>query len=261
MRTLVIAEPGCTAQGDLATMLRQIDMVVAAGANVFKGQWTSSAEKMAARRHASTYQRFYRWLEWPVEWHEQLRARCALRGIEYMSTVYLPEDVATIAPFVSRFKISSFEAMDPECLRANAAHGKPVIISTGLTVDRSVWPSAMALWVLQCTSAYPAPVETLNLSVLRGQEYDGLSDHSDPSFTWVGALAVAAGASIVETHVRLDDCHPQNPDYAVARNPRQLEDYIRHIRFAEAALGDGVKKLEPAELAMLRYRVKSQGGA
>lgn len=260
VRTFVIAEPGCTAQGDLATMLRQIDMVAECGVDAFKGQWTSSAERMVARRHAPAYLRAYRWLEWPAAWHEQLQARCALRGIEYLCTVYLPEDVTTVAPFVSRFKISSFEAMDAEFVRAHFPFKKPIILSIGLTVNWDEIPEPDEDWftgmtVLQCTSAYPCPWDQLNLALLRRPDVDGLSDHSDPKFTWIGAIAVAAGAKVIETHVRLNDCDPANPDYAVARDHAELRDYIAKIRIAELALGDGVKKIEPAERSMLRHRV------
>ena len=92
----------------------------------------------------------------------------------------------------------------------------------------------------------------MNLAALK--QCDGLSDHS--RHRWMGALAVAAGAEIIEAHLRLDDTDPENPDFATAFTPAEFADYVRNIRFAEAALGDGQKRLQDCERPMAEYRVR-----
>jgi sialic acid synthase SpsE len=124
--------------------------------------------------------------------------------------------------------------------------------------------AAIPQWVpgvdfLHCVSAYPTPVEQLNLAVLRETDdhcaiWSGLSDHT--THPLVGALAVAAGARIIEAHLKLDDTDPQNPDAPHARTPTAFADYVRNIRFAKAVMGDGVKRVMPSEAAMLPYRVQ-----
>ena len=257
-KTLVIAEPGCTHQGDLSTMLRLIDTAAECGADVFKNQWTSDAELMAKRRNAADYLPYYRWLQYPVEWHATCAERCKSRGLEYACSIYLPGDAAIVAPYVSILKISAFEQDDRELSKAARATKKRVLCSNGGDERKS--PRWME-W-LHCVSAYPAPLESMNLSVLRkldGREYEeyemysGLSDHSRHVLT--GAVAVGAGASIIEAHFRLEDTDPKNPDYRVAFNPREFSEYIRNIRTAETLMGSGEKKIQDCEREMLRYRV------
>lgn len=252
-RTLVIAEPGCTAEGDFEQMLRLIDAAAECGADVFKAQWTSSAQRMVERRKALDYLRFYGWLEFPIAWHEAFATRCAQRGIAYACSVYLPEDAATVSAHVKFLKISSFEADDAALVSACRRAGPPVIVSYGLGRRRSYKGDIE----LHCVSAYPAPLESLNLWCINyeHESFDGLSDHS--RHLLAGALTVAMGGSVVETHYRLDDCDPRNPDYAVSFSPSEFAQYVRYIRDAEVMLGGGVKRVQDCEQPMLRYRVEA----
>lgn len=84
---------------------------------------------------------------------------------------------------------------------------------------------------------------------------DGLSDHSRHALT--GALAVAAGATIVEAHLRLDDTPAENPDYAVAFSPSEFTQYVKNIRDAEVMLGTGRKEIQACEHEMLSFKVTS----
>ncbi len=264
--TFIIAEPGCTAEGDFARQLELLAIAENSGCNAFKVQWTSNSEKMAARRNAPDYLQFYRWLQTPIEWHADLAAYAHSFGLQYGCSVYLPEDVPLVAPFVDFLKVSSFEAEDVYLLNACRFSGLRTIVSVGMGAPLPNWFTGLE--VLHCTSAYPAPVESLNLCRLSVCEScdpitgsddfrDGLSDHSAPGFTWIGALAVAAGARVLETHMRSEQCRPENPDFAVARTPRQLTDYVRNVRFAEAALGSRTVGAHPIEAPMARFKVRA----
>ena len=259
---LVIAEPGCTAEGDLGTMIEQIDMVAARGANIYKAQWTSDPAAMVARRHAPAYAQVYQWLAFPAAWHESLARRCAMRDIRYACSVYLAQDAAVVAPHVAFVKVSSFEAADPVLIEAALATGREVIISTGMMSREQVealdYGSHVTL--LHCVSAYPAPITETNLSVLTWQRADGfgpvfsgLSDHSRNVL--MGGFAVCAGAQILEAHVAHKGARGSNPDFPVTFTPDEFVQYVRHIRTAEAIMGDGVKRAMPSEDAMRGYQV------
>lgn len=261
---VVVAEPGCTAEGQQAPILEMIDVAARAGADVFKAQWTSDPVEMAARRGVGAkYERFYRWLAFPLDWHAVFAARCQDRGIRYACTVYIPWDAARVAPYVSAIKIASFESGDWALVNEAITTEREVWVSTGMLdadqLDRLAtgttgnYPEDVTL--LHCVSSYPAPVDQLGLGVLRHGRCQGFSDHSDPALTWTGALAVAAGAELVEAHIRLDGADPSNPDVPHAMIPRQFTAYVRHIRFAEACLGDGEKRQMPCEAEMAQYRV------
>ncbi len=256
-RTLVIAEPGCTAEGDFDTMVRQIHKAADCGADVFKSQWTSEAAQMVARRHAEPeYLKYYGWLQYPIEWHAQFRLIAQSRGLQYGCSVYLPEDVKTIAPYVDLLKISSFEAHDDAMLEAAEQITTRVMISTGMS-DREWHWRWHGADILHCVSCYPAPLDAMNIRAIdfddRRMRCTGLSDHSHHLLS--GAIAVACGATVVETHFCLVTCRPSNPDYEVALFPESFRRYIQNIRDAETMLGDGIKRIQPCEEPMLKYRV------
>jgi sialic acid synthase SpsE len=220
------------------------------GANTYKSQWTSNAESMAERRHAAAYLPWYRWLAYPLAWHHELADLCHTYGMDYACSIYLPEDAAAVAPWVISLKIASFEAQDLMLVKAARATGLQTIGSTGmLATDQAVQLDVDTL--LLCTSAYPAPVDSLQVGAMRW--YDGLSDHSRHVLT--GAVAVGAGARVLEAHYRLDTCDQTNPDYAVAFAPAAFARYIEQVRLAERMMGDGVKRVQPCEVPMLPYRV------
>lgn len=274
-RTLVIAECGASHDGDFVKAQRLVDAARDVGADVAKFQFWSSADRLADRRRVPEhYREIYRRYQMPESWLRFLKARCDAYGIEFMATCYLPEDVAVVAPFVKRFKVASFEAGDEAFIAAHQPfqgnHEREIVVSHGMG---STWMDRR--WFapvrhLHCVSAYPARIESLNLGVLREgwcedmvdrwpdrSVWDGFSDHSAPEFTWTGALAVAAGAEIIEAHLRLDDTDPANPDAPHAMTPRQFTEYVANIRFAEACLGDGMKRLQSCEAECLKYRVVS----
>lgn len=257
-RTTVIAEPGCTAEGRYEAMLQLIRVASQAGCDVFKAQWTSDAAQMCARRNAPDYERFYRWLAFPVEWHADFRELCQQLGLQYACSVYLHQDCAIVAPYVSFLKISSFECKSADLSRAASATGRSVVVSVGAAQEWDIWGVTGGRY-LHCVSAYPAPLDELNLSVMGGiGRYDGavwsgFSDHSRDLD--VGAFAVCAGAEIIETHFRLFDCDRNNPDFATAFDPAELAMYVAKIRKAERCMGSGYKQIQPSEQWALRYKV------
>lgn len=255
MSVLVIAEPGCTHEGDYAAIVRLIHATKAAGADVFKNQWMSSPKRVCERRNAHEYRAFYDWLNYPLDWHLSFRRICRELGLQYACSVYLPDDVETMAPMVDYLKISSFEAEDQGLLAAVRPLKERVIVSLGMQdEDVTSWGwRTLPHHLLHCVSSYPAPISQLQLRSMSALGLGGLSDHS--RHLLAGAVAVSLGASMVEAHIRLDDCSPKNPDYAVAFSPKEFKQYVQNIRDAEVMLGDGVKRVQPCEVSMLKYRV------
>ena len=270
-RVFVIAEAGSTHDGDLDKARRLVELAKACDADAVKFQFWSSAERLAERRRAPDYLETYRRYQMPRAWLEPLWRACEVQEIEFMATTYLPEDVATIAPFVSRFKIASFEAADLGFVRAHFAFEKPLYVSTGMLgvpeMQRLVWSGAAGLdldrdVLLHCVSAYPCPPQDLHLRTIAEMNYGidgvalrGLSDHT-PSLL-AGAVAVGAGAVVIEKHVKLHETAPTNPDAAVALGPRWLRQYIAQIREAEVLMGEPISRPLPVEAPMRRYQVRA----
>jgi N,N'-diacetyllegionaminate synthase len=253
-KTYVIAEAGSCHGGDYVVALQLAGAAKEAGADALKLQWTSNPGKMALRRHLSNSE-VYKHLAFPSWWHANLAQACKARGIDYMCTVYLPEDIAVVAPHVAKFKVSSFEANDIEFLEAHP-RDREVIVSCGMDAHPAIhdyWPEKWCL--LHCVSGYPTPLEELNLGVVRAGLFRGLSDHTRSLHT--GGWAVAAGARIIEKHMRLNSTTSTDPDWLHSLVPRDFRVYVSFIRRAEKAMGDGDKRVMPSESDNLKYRVRS----
>ena len=132
MACFLIAEAAGTHDGSYEKAERLIALAAAIRAQACKFQWCSSPDRLAARRHAPEYLAAYRTLAFQRDWFPLLKRACEDRGIEFMCTVYLPEDIAVVAPYVKRFKIASFEATDAHFIALHAEFGKPLIVSLGM---------------------------------------------------------------------------------------------------------------------------------
>lgn len=256
-RTLIIAEPGSTAEGQLENYYRLIDAAADFGADIFKNQWVSNPDRLCQRRNAHAYKWTYSKLKYPQSWHSILARRCEQSGLEYACTVYLPEDVPIINQYVQMFKIAGFEAHDSEFVTLHEQFGKPIILSLSMGNSNPASINA-ATYILHCVQAYPAILEEMNLSrisALKQQtgKHVGLSDHSHHLLT--GAIAVAAGAEMVEFHYRLQKTHTSNADYDFSFEPQDAKSYIDNIHIVEKMMGHGKAQAMPCESEMLPYRV------
>lgn len=251
-RTVIIAEAGSCHDGVYEKAVGLIDVARDAGADVVKFQFWSDAKRLAERRNADKYLPIYEQYAMPASWLPRLHAETNRRGLEFMCTVYLPEDIPTVAPFVRRFKVASFEASDHTFVTAHLPFDKPILVSTGMSPQ--VVPLA-SVQKLHCVSAYPTPLDEANLGVLFGDDYVGFSDHTHCIYT--GAFAVCAGASVIEVHIKDWATARDNPDAETALDPTMFAEYVRLVRLAERMLGDGHKHLMPCEVPMTRYQVNA----
>lgn len=277
-RLCVIAEIGSCHEGSFETALRLIDAAAAAGAHVVKAQYWSSGARLAQRRNAPELREAYETFPVPREWLGKLAAACEAAGVEFACTSYLPEDVWAVAEHCRIMKVASFESNDPElltCHREPLRLGKHVVVSLGMngsveTMRRNLMnglddpDSASRVRVLHCVSAYPAPVEELNLGRISDDGFfrrmHGFSDHAPSDVTFTGAWAVAAGARILERHMRLDSTPESNPDFPHSMAPAAFKSYVEQATLASKAMSPwdraGVSDGMPCEQAMLRYRVR-----
>jgi N-acetylneuraminate synthase len=271
----VIAEAGSNHNGSLTQAKQLIDVAAAAGADAVKFQTFRAAKLYTPRAGTSDYLGLERPIydiiadmEMPYEWIPELADHCRRRAVQFLSSAFDEESVDRVEPFVTGFKIASYEMNHLPLVRHVAAKGKPMIVSTG-TADLGEVATTVAalraagndhLVLLQCIASYPAPIESLNLRVIQTFMTTfgvpaGLSDHSaDPL---VGPMAaVALGASVIEKHFTLDRGLP-GPDHRFAVEPEELGLMIRKIREVESALGSGAKDVHPVERALRSFARRS----
>jgi sialic acid synthase SpsE len=282
----VIAEAGSnwragSPQRDRHMARALIDVAKEAGADAVKFQTYRADTVYAPNAGKSDYLEavgidesihdVFRDLEMPYELIPELAAYCVESEIEFMSTPFSPADLAAVDPYVSTHKIASYEISDVRLLEAAAGTGKPIVMSTGASTPDDI-DTALAvlrengagrICLLQCTSSYPAPPDSLNLATIpwlveRYGVLAGLSDHSaDPIVAPVAAVAL--GAVVIEKHYTLDRRLP-GPDHAFAITPEGLAELVRAVRLATEMRGIGTKEINEAEEelhAFARRRVQT----
>lgn len=274
----VIAEAGVNHNADLTLALRLCDAARAARADAVKFQTFRAQDLVAPGAPSASYQArqtgehdqfaLLRRLELSLSQHRQIQAHCERIGIEFFST---PFSVAAVDMLVGlgvrRIKIASGELTHRALLEHAAATGLPLLISTGMaTLDEVAqaldWlrPARKTLddvVLLHCTSAYPAPDDSLNLLAMQSMARAlGLPvGYSDHSLGLEAALAaVALGAVVIEKHLTLD-CRLPGPDHAASLEPEAFAALVRGVRRVSAMRGDGCKAPRPEEReTVLRVR-------
>lgn len=190
----------------------------------------------------------YKEASMPWEWQPELKTFAEELGLQFFSTPFDHTSVVFLEKLdVPAYKIASFELVDLPLIREVARTGKPVIISTGMAslseIDAAVEAVREAggtqLALLKCTSAYPAPLQSMNLKTLSdmSRRYAlpvGLSDHS--MGTVVPVVAVSLGASMIEKHITLSR-KDKGPDSGFSLEPEEFGRMVRAVRDAEKAVG------------------------
>jgi N-acetylneuraminate synthase len=266
--TYVIGEIGINHNGDLAIAKRLIDEASEAGCNAVKFQKRTlevvyTAEELAKPREnpfGATNGDLKRALEFDQDKYQAIDAHCRTKEIHWFASCW---DEASV-DFVERFsppayKIASASLTDDNLLRHHRKTGRPIILSTGMStleqVDRAINVlGTKDLIILHTTSAYPANVGELNLSMIPKlrERYGvpvGYSGHETGLVTT--AAAVALGACMVERHITLDRAM-WGSDQSASVEPQGLRRLVREIRAVEAALGDGVKRITEAEAPIMK---------
>lgn len=136
-----------------------------------------------------------------------------------------------------------------------------IVLSTGMTdTAYEAWvletfTNCDRLYLMQANSAYPTPVQDCDIGVIRhyrdlSREHPHLVPaYSSHDFGWLGsALAVAAGARMVEKHVKLGNTEWAHFDaVALDLTTTEFKEYVTKIREAERIVGSETKKVNDSE--------------
>ena len=115
------------------------------------------------------------------------------------------------------------------------------------------------LTVLHCNTAYPTPLEDVNLLAMDTMRDKlnvsvGYSDHT--LGIDVSLAAVSRGATVIEKHFTLDR-KMDGPDHAASLEPNELKRLIEGIRNINLAMGDGKKRPSKSEEPNIKIARKS----
>ncbi|MCU1558545.1 MAG: N-acetylneuraminate synthase [Microbacteriaceae bacterium] len=265
----VIAEIGLNHNGDVDLAMQLIDIAADAGAQAVKFQKRtpeiSTPEHMKNTPRDTPWGRMtyleYRYrVEFDREQYVDIGDYATLRGLDWFAS---PWDVPSVDFLedlnAAAHKVASASVTDIELLQAIAATGKTVILSTGMSTLEQIDAAVEALGtdrlvIMHATSTYPLPAEEANLRTITmlQQRYVGVpigySGHERG--LQISLAAVAIGAVAVERHVTLDRAM-WGSDHAASLEPKGFADLVHDIRIIGEAMGDGVKRVFPGELAPL----------
>lgn len=264
--TYVIAEIGLNHNGEVEIAKRLIDAAAAAGVQAVKFQkrtpLISTPEHMRSVPRETpwgtmTYLEYRYRVEFDREQYVAIGDYATLRGLDWFAS---PWDVPSLEFLedlnVVAHKVASASVTDLELLRAMAATGKPVILSTGMSTIEQIDAAVdifdpEKLIVMHATSTYPLSPEEANLRMIPtlAKRYAGIpvgySGHERG--LQISVAAVALGAVAVERHITLDRTM-WGSDQAASLEPVDLEHLVRNLRIIEQALGDGIKRIYPGEI-------------
>ncbi len=184
----------------------------------------------------------------PWEWFPELKKKAEKEELVFFSS---PSDKTSVDFLeklgVPAYKIGSFEINDIPLLKYTASKKKPIIISTGvstlddikLALETIRKEGNEEIIVLKCTSAYPAPLNEMNLATIKDMQKRfgvivGLSDHS--LTLSVPITAITLGAKVIEKHFILERGHGSEDD-EFSLEPHEFKAMVDAVRESEKAIG------------------------
>lgn len=262
----IIAEVGVNHNGSLALAMQCVDQAVLCGADAVKFQ-TFKSERLVTKHAAKAdYQMentgsnesqlsMLQKLELSFADFAILKKYCDQQNIDFLSTPFDEESADFLHTLqVDAFKIGSGDVTNIPFLKKIDQYGRPVMLSTGMSNVAEIQESLAAferspVYLLHCTSDYPAPLEDVNLMAIQTMHaafgrITGYSDHT--SGIEIAIAAAALGAKIVEKHLTLDQTLP-GPDHKASLEPQDFASMVAAIRNVESARGNGVKRCMPSE--------------
>jgi len=276
--TFIIAEMSANHGGKIEQAIEIIHAAKRAGADAIKLQ-TYRADTITINsnktdflletdspwQESKTLFSLYQQAYMPWEWHERLYQEAKTLDLEIFSSPFdfsavdLLSDLNSVA-----YKIASPEITDIGLIAKVAQLQKPVILSTGLAEKKDIAQAVKVLKdnrneqfaFLKCTTAYPAPLNEVNLALIPQMKKDfscltGISDHTLGNEAVLAAVAL--GANIIEKHFMLDNSD-ETPDSFFSLTESQFTSMVKQVRRVEMVIGKADYELTASAQKNLRGR-------
>ncbi|MFG0251911.1 MAG: N-acetylneuraminate synthase family protein [Phycisphaerales bacterium JB038] len=268
----IIAEIGVNHDGEVDRAVELVHACAEAGAAAVKLQLFSADMLLSQAARLARYQKetgatdprtMLRNLELSSARMQPIVEAAHRAGVHAIVSIFSLELVeGAVKQGWDALKTASPDIVHHPLLQAMAQAGKPMIVSTGAAEEAEVeaalacLPSVSQLALLHCVSAYPTPIGEAQLGGIAALArlaqrvcpekavVIGYSDHTAAVLT--GALAVAAGAHLLEKHVTYDR-EASGPDHRASLEPRDLAEYVRRAQQAQQAVGSLSKHVSDIE--------------
>lgn len=253
-----VAEVSSNHHRDLGRCLEFVDQAASCGCDAVKFQLFKIDQLFSSEilTRSAEHRDREQW-ELPVEFIEPIYSHCKERNIQFSCTPFFMDAVKILEPYVDFYKIASYELLWLDLIECCAKTGKPLVLSTGMAtieeIDSAVSVfrdhSQSELTLLHCVSAYPAPIDQCNLSVIENlrQRYRcnvGWSDHSkNPSV--ISRSVHRWHSDVIEFHLDLDK---SGDEYAAGHCwlPAEIAAVIKSVR--AGIIADGMPDIIVSEV-------------
>jgi len=269
MSLYLIAEAGINHNGSLDIAKQLINAAANAGFDAVKFQ-KRTIDKVYTKEFLDS-SRESQWgktqrdqkmgLEFNREQYQEIDRYCKEKGIAWSASAWDVDSQFFVREFNVPFnKVASPMLGHKPLLRVIAEERKKTFISTGMAtleeLDEVVnlfQKANCPIELMHCNSTYPMKEEDANLLCIPmlKSRYGcdvGYSGH-ETSLIKVCVTAVAVGATSLERHITLDRAM-YGSDQAASIEVHSLGDFVETVRAIPKILGNGVKNISDAELAV-----------
>jgi len=267
----IIVEACVNHQGDFNIAKEMVYFARAMGADAIKFQMHILDDEMLREVPMSQNFEVSLWdtieeTNFSTQQHQDLMALCSTVGIQYLCTPFSRASVDVLDEIgVVAFKTGSGELTNIPLMQYLAAKGKPVIVSTGMSILEEITETVAVfkaadtpLVLMHCVSAYPCPYDRVNLGMVPrlAKMFNvptGLSDHTPSIYTALGAVAL--GACVIEKHFTFDRSLP-GPDHKSSIEKYELGELVRGSAAVFRA-GGATREIFPEEEEIVAWARES----
>ena len=265
MSIFIIAEIGINHNGDMSICKELIDVAKDAGCDAVKFQKRDidkvyTQELLDSPRESpwgTTQREQKEGLEFSREDYQEIDKYCKSKGIEWFASAWDTKSQEFLRQFDCKYnKVASAMVVDLELLKSIASEKKHTFISTGMTTYTDIEKAISIFKKADCpfelmhtVSTYPMKDEDANLNMIGALKREfkcnvGYSGHEVGLA--ISYAAAALGITSLERHITLDRSM-YGSDQSASIEPRGLRELVSAVRKIEYAMGDGIKRITPAE--------------
>ncbi len=267
----ITAEIGINHNGDIKIAKKLIDTAKSAGCDAVKFQKRTidkvyTKEQLDSSRESpwgTTTREQKEGLEFGEKEYDEIDNYCKKNGIEWYASSWDIDSQLFLRDFhLKHNKVASAMLTNHELLNIIAEERKHTFISTGMSTIEQIKESVNIFRKNNCTfelqhsnSSYPMKMEEANLKCIQTlkKEFNcdvGYSGHEASGYL-ICVSAVLLGATSVERHITLDRSM-YGSDQAASLEPQGLVRLVRDLRRIDMIVGDGVKKVWPSEIPIMK---------
>lgn len=255
--SLLIAEIGGNHEGNFDYAKKLTQLAIESDVDVIKFQ-IYTGDTLVSKIESPLRNKHFKKFELSKSQHIYLAEMVKESGVKYSSSVWDVQALEWFDKYIDIYKIGSGDLTAYPVLKETAKIGKPMIISSGLSLESEVVDTVKFiqdcnpvyldkdyLGVLQCTSMYPIPFEDANLNVLKrfNEIFDltiGYSDHTEGSKAL--QYAHAMGAEILEFHFTDSRANKDFRDHKVSLTKSEIHELIAEMKLINTLKGNSEKK-------------------